>query len=94
MNQKRRLWIIIVTGIVITLIVGLFAFRLSLNCCTISPDQLRLTAILGTNDYSDPPQLLKIATAAYYIALTLSAAPPARTANAAQAGTFTPSPSS
>ena len=94
MNIYRRLRTIIIIGIAITLIVGLFAFRLSLNCCIISPNQLTATAIVGINDYSQPPQLLKTATAAYFIALTLSAAPPARTANAAQAGTFTPSPAS
>ncbi|MBA3875107.1 MAG: hypothetical protein H0X30_38775 [Anaerolineae bacterium] len=33
MNRKRRLWIIISVGIIITLLVGVFAFRLMLNCC-------------------------------------------------------------
>ena len=49
MNKKRRLWIIIVTGIIITLIVGLLALRVTFNCCAPIGDYFTSTAIVATN---------------------------------------------
>ncbi len=47
MNRKRRMWIIIGSGIVITFVVVLIAFRLTLVCCALPPTPPTLTA-MGT----------------------------------------------
>ena len=51
MNNKRRLWIIIIAGIIITLVVGLLAFRLMLTCCAMPPStELTANSRLEVNE--------------------------------------------
>ena len=52
MNSKRRLWIIISAGVVITVVVVLIAFRLTMVCCALplTPPTLTAMATLFTRN--------------------------------------------
>ena len=87
MNNKRRLWIIIGTGVIITLVVGLLALRLTLNCCTrVSPFLLTGTTGPQVNE-AVKVFLDQTGTAAYFVGLALT-----QTFQEKSTATYTPLP--
>ena len=72
MNKKRRLWLIIIVGMVITFIVSAFAYRLMTNCCKqVSPNELIGTFGPQEND-AVKPFLEQTGTASYFVGLALT----------------------
>ncbi len=68
MNRKRRVWIIIGAGVVITVLVGLIAFRLTLVCCAPQGDQFTATAIVALNQTTEA-QIHQTQTAVFETAI-------------------------